>query len=735
MLQANTMKAAKLPPPLPPSCIQDFPISTVSGLDRAIPPQYPNNPRQEMDRIELQKPVRVALLRTIYGSSSVQEALAGACNTVNDILRPCDTLSWVSDPSCVYAPDGLSGCPAGDFFQIQDMDMACNLCPPGTFASNRSVATSCSNCSLGKFAPYNGATECQECPEMSVASQEGQHLCTSCPPGSIAQLGKKCIDCKENFYELDGRCIHCPPGFESASRSFTETDCQRRPLVSFLVYALVMQLTTLILLLPLLLGRAVPIVDMHLDCERVVIKTATRHKIARCGWSPLPIKAYLSGTGNPRIDNRKTAFHVKVRHVEELWLLDENGEHIKEDFNTSMGSIRVCMSSTFFGAATHFIPVGLSVSMLLLTTSGTVVSLVVWHRATRQLLATLVCGLCVPPLAAIMYAFRWWSRFTSTPIVRRLTHFRERLHSQNSEPQSCDRGPTRAVSAGQIADLLSYFEDFIRHRNMYYVSSNILLPLTKPERLSYAELAGPHEVQWFVSHFWGMAFQDFVASLRHLASDVGNSEWKSVTFWVCSLSNNQWNVQSELGEGDPLKSSFNLALQSRGCHGTAMVLDASAEPLKRSWCLFEVFQTCCLTSSRSRDQFSGLLLCTPQGVLQHGAASLDACMGVAEQLSKISLEDATATRSEDKAMIDSCVRALPGGFSSVNRFVRDCIKEALEAVHESFEGDYTKLVEGLEGRDNQRSLPYASAPVLLGQYRRMSRRKESYYESVSSDAV
>jgi len=128
-------------------------------------------------------------------------------------------------------------------------------------------------------------------------------------------------------------------------------------------------------------------------------------------------------------------------------------------------------------------------------------------------------------------------------------------------------------------------------------------------------------------------------------------------------------------------------------------------------------------------------LCTPQGVLQHGAASLDACMSVAEQLSKISLEDATATRSEDKAMIDSCVLTLPGGFSSVNRFVRDCIKEALEAVHESFEGDYTKLVRGLEGRDSQRSLPYASAPVLLGQYGRMCRRKQSYYESVSSDAV
>ena len=29
-----------------------------------------------------------------------------------------------------------------------------------------------------------------------------------------------------------------------------------------------------------------------------------------------------------------------------------------------------------------------------------------------------------------------------------------------------------------------------------YVVSNLLLPLTKPEKLSYAELAGPSQVQW-----------------------------------------------------------------------------------------------------------------------------------------------------------------------------------------------------------------------------------------------
>ena len=49
-----------------------------------------------------------------------------------------------------------------------------------------------------------------------------------------------------------------------------------------------------------------------------------------------------------------------------------------------------------------------------------------------------------------------------------------------------------------------------------------------------------------------------------------------------------------------------------------MILDANAEPLRRSWCLFEVFQTCKLTAERS--DFEGLLMCTPSGGAARGWA-------------------------------------------------------------------------------------------------------------------
>ena len=42
-----------------------------------------------------------------------------------------------------------------------------------------------------------------------------------------------------------------------------------------------------------------------------------------------------------------------------------------------------------------------------------------------------------------------------------------------------------------------------------------------------------------------------------------------------------------------------------------MVLDENAEALRRSWCLFEVFQTCKLIAERSH--YDGLLMCTPAG--------------------------------------------------------------------------------------------------------------------------
>ena len=139
--------------------------------------------------------------------------------------------------------------------------------------------------------------------------------------------------------------------------------------------------------------------------------------------------------------------------------------------------------------------------------------------------------------------------------------------------EACARGPSRAIKIGQIMDLWSFFSGFLKGRNMYYLEPNIVKPLTKKYKLSYAELVGPNQVMpllpgtglgynpclprdppkppgtrhdypqspwskapvglfdpplcadspihenlsqvnWFVSHYWGHPFMDTVSSIK-----------------------------------------------------------------------------------------------------------------------------------------------------------------------------------------------------------------------------
>ena len=61
---------------------------------------------------------------------------------------------------------------------------------------------------------------------------------------------------------------------------------------------------------------------------------------------------------------------------------------------------------------------------------------------------------------------------------------------------------------------MRFFEAFIKERSMYYVSSDIVKPLTKPFQLSFVELIGPSSMEWFVSHYWGMTVRHFNDAIR-----------------------------------------------------------------------------------------------------------------------------------------------------------------------------------------------------------------------------
>ena len=130
-------------------------------------------------------------------------------------------------------------------------------------------------------------------------------------------------------------------------------------------------------------------------------------------------------------------------------------------------------------------------------------------------------------------------------------------------------------------------------------------------------------------------------------------------------------------------------------------------PLQRIWCLFEVYQTISLPRS---GQFEGLLLCTSTGVLQQGKAGADVAVAVAKTVAELDTRTAEATAEEDRLMIHSLIEQMPGGFDTMNSFVRDTICNALEASHLHYESTLKDLMHTLASNSSTAPAPL---PTLL----------------------
>lgn len=140
-----------------------------------------------------------------------------------------------------------------------------------------------------------------------------------------------------------------------------------------------------------------------------------------------------------------------------------------------------------------------------------------------------------------------------------------------------------------------------------------------------------------------------------------------------------------------------------------MIIDESVLPLQRIWCLFEVYQTISLSRSK---HFHGLLLCTSTGVLQHGNAGTDVAVAVAETVAELDIRSAEATAEEDRLMIHSLIEQMPGGFDTMNIFVRDTICSALEASHLHYESTFKTLVQKMTSTSSSQSTQSPSSAAL-----------------------
>lgn len=294
------------------------------------------------------------------------------------------------------------------------------------------------------------------------------------------------------------------------------------------------------------------------------------------------------------------------------------------------------------------------------------------------------------------------------------------------------------MTVRQLWSLYSQFEEFIADRSMYFVDSNIIKPMTAKARVSFAELVGPSTVQFFVSHYWGMPFRHLVESIvKHIHSNTGfalatvsspverimsvaslstvsgdRPDINAATYWICSLSVNQWNVQEELGMGDWSQASFYLALRSPSVKATVMVLDERALPLSRSWCLFELLQTFHLHRVEQRSGFEGLQLCTESGVLSHGFGSLDVVRRLASKARNLDLREASASCAEDKQMIEDLVRRQHGGFDAIQKFMCENIVQALRAAHVAFAVEISSLHMQLQRTEAVPPPHLSTGPIL-----------------------
>jgi len=617
-------------------------------------------------------------------------------------------------------------CLAGRFSDSSGLP-GCKACELGKFGTFKGQ-TACEMCPVGRFADATRRTQCKACPRGSKQDMTGQSFCELCSPGEMAaEEGQTvCEQCSWTSWSEEGA-----------------VSCRSDGRLLFFAVLLFASVLVASLLFFSSLWYAMPIEDAATEDGVTVVKCVGHHwLLSPTNWwwehritrrarrsltttfarsasnrfppspsrnledlvsqrstgpqTPLDLldvtpqvfklaRVHLSGTGIRWMEDPPMQLRAIVDTRRRVRLVDERGERLKRPVEASIGYLKLQFREAL--RMTGFI-VPLWV-ILVSTLSLAVVCPIAGHLPWFVWVPE-VCG-CIL-LGAAIHECRS-AKILKTLHRQRLDRYAAILRRRNPNPKPCPRGPGRAVTVGQLWNLYEYFHGPIGDRDMYYVNENILKPLTKKSQLSYAELAGPSELTWYVSHYWGTPFRSFVASVRKHAQSVnGNCCWKKGCYWICSLGNNQWKVTEELGQNWD-ESSFFLALRSPSCRGTAMVIDEDALPLTRSWCLFEVLQTFLL--ERDVELFEGLVLCTESGILNQGATSVDCVLAVTKRLSSLRLENAQASMESDKTMIDDLVVSELGGFMVMNLFLKKHFQGALVAARNQFEKQFEELADQL----------------------------------------
>ena len=538
--------------------------------------------------------------------------------------------------------------------------------------------------------PFHGENcELGQCPAGFEYVKGNLWSCRPCDPGSFkpaAGNGDGCEPCPDgHFAELQGSssCSACTRVFWRVDVTQDKAGCQYSQMNQYVGLPIVLISMLLLLPLPFACGLPIVVVDIRTLEDRVLVTTNGQHHILSCAGQ---VRVRFRGTQIPWLDDPSKVNYAQKEDSSKLHLCSKDGSKARlVGCETSRGEVRLSWRDALLGVGVLRIPF-ICWSLFFLVCILALMSLAGALQGLPGLQPTLLEVLEVGVGFVCSCGYHFWRSYslTRTAMNKDLASFRLELKATCPDPESCGRGPGRAITLLQLKEFYTYFQQYIGTRNMHYICSNLVCPLTQPSLLSYAELAGPSLVRWFVSHYWGASFSQFVQAVQKHSEGLGSE----MSYWICTLSNNQWKVEEEVG-GTWDQSSFYLALQSGQCEGTVMVLDEEAMPLTRSWCLFELLQTEIL--SHDDPGFKGLFLCTHTGVMNLGHSNMDMAMKVSEKLSTLRLENASASVQSDKEMIDDLVRRQPGGFAAVNSFLVQAVRGTLTAVQCRFQSDLSRL--------------------------------------------
>eukprot|EP00930_Biecheleria_cincta_P013445 TRINITY_DN11978_c0_g1_i1.p1 TRINITY_DN11978_c0_g1~~TRINITY_DN11978_c0_g1_i1.p1 ORF type:complete len:1008 (-),score=128.69 TRINITY_DN11978_c0_g1_i1:657-3296(-) len=533
------------------------------------------------------------------------------------------------------------------------------------------------------------------------------HLCwcqvdlltqTSCKKSTDfgASFGVIDLVCPADRADLngDGVCQRCPWFWQKPDDTNTNCMADLTSVLASLASVLVGALGMLAVLSQFhfhfgIRARLIYIDDISKEDGRSILTIVGNHNLRSCGST---VAARLVNTGLEDNPAFRGSYQLRILGKSQMELLSEDGQAL-ERMDSSMGVVRLNILSILrFGLIPLLALPAAPIGIMLLTISLAVLQFKMLEAsAVETLMVASFSFILAFPIALLIQNLRG----TSSAQYRKLLTYAQKL----AEPILSERGPSRAVTAFQLLDLHEHFQASIRDRNMYYICPNIVMPLTSKHEISFAELVGPHQVQWFISHWWGTQFQYSCDAIRrHAISSSGEDCWLQNSYWVCTFSNNQYRVAEELGSTHE-ESSFYLALYSSGCLGTCMILDDKAHPLTRSWCLFEFLQTMKLEERLAppKGNFQGIFFCTRNGVLSRGDGATEVVMNMGKRLATLKLEDAVASTPEDHDMIMTLVIKEMGSFDHINEVLRQHVSKSLQEFKQCLDTGFATIFQDLQG--------------------------------------